>query len=69
VVICRFQLEFEGGSGGEFHITLPQTLLDPVQDLLSKSEYSEPGAEDPRWRTMLSQALLDSRVSTRCTIA
>jgi flagellar motor switch protein FliM len=69
VVVCRFQLEFEGGGGGEFHITLPQTLLDPVRDLLSKSEYSQPSAEDPRWRAMLSQALLDTRVSTRCTLA
>ncbi|AMO68732.1 flagellar motor switch protein FliM [gamma proteobacterium BDW918] len=69
VVLCRFQIELEGGGGGEFHITLPQLMLEPVRDQLSKKESADQAVEDPYWQAALRDSLLDLRVATRCTIA
>ena len=69
VVLCRFQIELESGSGSEFHITLPQSMLEPVKDVLSKNESSDQSIKDPYWQAALRDSLLDLRVPTRCTIA
>jgi flagellar motor switch protein FliM len=69
VVLCRFQIELEGGGGGEFHITLPQLMLEPVREQLSKSESTDQAVDDPYWQAALRDSLMDLRVATRCTIA
>ncbi|MEX1669270.1 flagellar motor switch protein FliM [Zhongshania guokunii] len=69
VVLCRFQIELEGGGRGEFHITLPQTMLEPMRDILAKSESAAQSVDDPVWQAALRESVLDLRVPTRCTIA
>ncbi len=69
VILCRFQIELEGGGGGEFHITLPQLMLEPVKERLSKHESADQAVEDPLWQAALRDSLMDLRVATRCTIA
>lgn len=69
VVVCRFQIELDSGGGGEFHITLPMTMLEPVIDVLSKNESAEQSGNTSQWRRELGQSLLDTKVNTGCTIA
>ena len=69
VVLCRFQIELEGGGGGEFHITLPQLMLEPVREQLSRSESTDQAVDDPYWQAALRDSLMELRVATRCTIA
>ncbi len=69
VVLCRFQIELEGGGGGEFHITLPQLMLEPVREQLGRSESTDQSVDDPYWQAALRDSLMELRVATRCTIA
>lgn len=69
VVLCRFQLELEGGSGSEFHITLPQSMLMPVKDVLSRNDTADLTINDPYWQAALRDSVMGLRVATRCTIA
>lgn len=69
IIVCRFQIELDSGGGGEFDIALPLTMLEPVMDLLSKNASSEQLSSNTHWQTALSSSILDTKVSTRCTLA
>jgi flagellar motor switch protein FliM len=69
VVVCRFQIELDSGGGGEFDIALPLTMLEPAMDLLSKNASSEQLSSNTHWQATLGLSLLDTKVSTRCTLA
>ncbi len=69
VVVCRFQLDTEGGGGGEFHMCFPLAMLEPMRESLSKSELAESRAPDPHWQSAMRRAVLDTPLPTRCILA
>jgi len=56
VVISRFQIELEGGSG-EIHITLPYSMLEPIRELLDAGIQSDRIDRDASWNTSLREQL------------
>lgn len=48
VVVSSFHVELEGG-GGEFHVTLPYSMIEPIRDLLSTGMQSDRSDVDGRW--------------------
>jgi len=54
VVVTTFTIEF-GSEGGEFHICLPYSMLEPIRELLYNSLQGEQMEVDKRWVRRLSQ--------------
>jgi len=56
VVVSRFQVELEGGSG-EIHITQPYSMLEPIRELLDAGIQSDRIDRDASWNTLLREQL------------
>ena len=54
VVVTTFNIEF-GAAGGEFHICMPYSMLEPIRDILYSSLQGEHMEVDKRWIRLLSK--------------
>jgi flagellar motor switch protein FliM len=68
VVVSRFHVELDGG-GGEVHVTLPYSMLEPIRELLDAGIQSDRIDRDESWNTTLRQQLLDAEVSVSSVLA
>lgn len=48
VVTTKFQIELDGG-GGDFHVTMPYGMIEPVKELLDAGVQSDREDIDERW--------------------
>ena len=48
VVVTIFHVELEGG-GGDFHITMPYSMLEPIREILDAGVQSDVDETDERW--------------------
>jgi flagellar motor switch protein FliM len=62
VVISSFHIELDGG-GGDFHISLPYSMLEPIRELLDAGVQSDKEDTDLRWSKALRDEMLDVRVA------
>ena len=70
VVISRFHVELEGG-GGELHVTLPYTMIEPIRDMLDAGVQSDRNEVDERWLRSVRRETRNAQVelaSTLCEI-
>jgi len=51
-----FHIELDGG-GGDFHIALPYSMLEPIRELLDAGVQSDRGDVDERWADALRQEM------------
>jgi len=56
VVVCRFHIELEGGTG-DIHVTLPYSMLEPIRELLDAGIQSDRIDRDGSWNTNLREQL------------
>lgn len=56
VVVSKFEMELEGG-GGEFHIVMPYSMLEPIRELLDDGMQSEQVSIDHRWSNTLREEM------------
>ncbi len=68
VVVNTFHVEIEGG-GGDFHITLPYSMLEPIRELLDAGVQSDRDDTDDRWAESLREEIKTSTVHLSCTLA
>lgn len=68
VVVSRFHLELEGG-GGELHVTLPYSMIEPIRDLLDAGVASDRVERDEGWVTAMHEQLREAEVEFTCTLA
>ncbi|MCS4502790.1 Flagellar motor switch protein FliM [wastewater metagenome] len=61
VVVSKFQVEMDGG-GGEFHVTLPYTMIEPVREILDAGVQSDRNEVDERWIRSLREEMKQARV-------
>lgn len=61
VVVSTFTIELEGGSG-EFHITMPYSMIEPIKELLDTGVQSDRVELDERWSQALKEELKDAKV-------
>jgi flagellar motor switch protein FliM len=54
VVVTTFNIEL-GSAGGEFHICMPYSMIEPIRDLLCSSLQGEQMDVDKRWVKLLSK--------------
>ena len=54
VVISTFHVELDGG-GGDLHVTIPYSMLEPIRELLDAGTVSDRTETDERWTTALKE--------------
>jgi flagellar motor switch protein FliM len=62
VVISSFHIELDGG-GGDFHVSLPYAMLEPIRELLDAGVQSDKEDTDLRWSKALRDEIMDVNVS------
>ena len=62
VVISSFHIELDGG-GGDFHVALPYSMLEPIRELLDAGVQSDKEDTDLRWSKALRDEILDVKVA------
>ena len=68
VVVTTFMVEVEG-IGGEFHIAIPYTTLEPIRDRLDTVLHNESSDSDEHWSNALRDELEQSNVTLSCRLA
>ncbi len=68
VVVSRFHIELDGG-GGEVHLTLPYSMVEPIRDLLDAGVQSDRAERDDRWIQSLHEEILDAEVELTSLMA
>lgn len=61
VVISSFHIELDGG-GGDFHISLPYSMLEPIRDTLDAGVQTDKEDTDFRWSKALRDEIMDVKV-------
>jgi flagellar motor switch protein FliM len=62
VVISSFHIELDGG-GGDFHIALPYSMLEPIRELLDAGVQSDKEDTDMRWSKAFRDEIMDVPVN------
>lgn len=68
VVISTFHIELDGG-GGDLHITLPYSMLEPIRELLDTGLQSDRSADDGRWSKAMREEIMHAPVDIRANLA
>lgn len=68
VVVNTFHIEIEGG-GGDFHITMPYAMLEPIREILGAGVQSDRNDMDDRWVHSLREEVKSSSVALSCALA
>ena len=68
VVISSFHIEVDGG-GGDFHIAMPYSMIEPIRELLDAGVQSDKEDTDMRWSQALRDEIMDVDVGFNATIA
>ncbi|QCY13928.1 flagellar motor switch protein FliM [Pseudomonas sp. MPC6] len=68
VVVSTFHIELDGG-GGDLHVTMPYSMIEPVREMLDAGFQSDLDDQDERWVNALRQDVLDVDVPIGATVA
>lgn len=68
VVVSRFHVELEGG-GGELHVTLPYSMIEPIRDLLDAGVQSDRVDRDEGWVLAMHEQLREADVELSSQLA
>jgi flagellar motor switch protein FliM len=58
IVVSSFHIELDGG-GGDFHIAMPYSMLEPIRELLDAGVQSDKQDTDQRWSSALTDEIMD----------
>ncbi|HKU14051.1 MAG TPA: flagellar motor switch protein FliM [Steroidobacteraceae bacterium] len=61
VVVTGFRIELDGG-GGEVHVTMPYSMVEPLRELLHSGVASDRAEHDERWGQALREEIEDAEV-------
>lgn len=68
VVVSTYHIELDGG-GGDLHMTLPYSMIEPVRDVLDAGVQSDVDEIDDRWVESLRHDILGAKVPTNAVVA
>jgi flagellar motor switch protein FliM len=68
VVVSTFHVELDGG-GGDMHITLPYSMIEPIRETLDAGLQTDVDDVDDRWVRSLREDIMGATVDIGCTIA
>jgi flagellar motor switch protein FliM len=61
VVITSFHIELDGG-GGNLHVTMPYSMIEPLREILDAGVASDRVEKDERWAICLREEMEDAEV-------
>jgi len=67
VVISTFHIELDGG-GGDLHLALPYSMIEPMRELLDAGVQSDVDEIDERWTNTIREDLLAAEVPINATV-
>ena len=67
VVISTFHIELDGG-GGDIHVTIPYSMLEPIRELLDAGTVSDRSETDERWTTALTEDIKDANINVKSVL-
>ncbi|MDH4562681.1 MULTISPECIES: flagellar motor switch protein FliM [unclassified Pseudomonas] len=67
VVVSTFHIELDGG-GGDLHITMPYSMIEPIREMLDAGFQSDVDDQDERWIKALREDILDVSVPVGATV-
>ena len=68
VVVSTFHVELDGG-GGDMHITLPYSMIEPIRETLDAGMQSDVDDLDERWVRALREDVVGASVGVNTTVA
>lgn len=68
VVAMTFRIEL-GAGGGDFHVCMPYSMVEPLRDLLSSTMAADRTEVDNRWVNLLSRQVQVAEVDLVATLA
>ncbi|UTW48944.1 flagellar motor switch protein FliM [Bacterioplanoides sp. SCSIO 12839] len=67
VVVSTFHIELDGG-GGDFHMTIPYSMIEPIREVLDAGVQSDIDDIDERWTQSLREDIMDAPVPVHGTL-
>lgn len=67
VVVNTFRVELEGG-GGDLHVTMPYSMVEPIRELLDAGVQSDRSDRDERWTRTIREEMKQARVEIKSTL-
>lgn len=67
VVISTFHIELDGG-GGDLHLAIPYSTIEPIREQLDAGVQSDVDDVDERWMTTIRKDLLQAKVPVNATL-
>lgn len=67
VVVSTFHIELDGG-GGDFQVTIPYSMVEPIRDLLDAGIASDIADKDERWVISLREEIKVAQVHLSCSL-
>ncbi|OUS27826.1 flagellar motor switch protein FliM [Gammaproteobacteria bacterium 45_16_T64] len=64
VVVSSFHVELDGG-GGDLHLTLPYSMIEPLREVLDAGVQSDVDDSDERWQKSLREEIMGAVVSLK----
>jgi flagellar motor switch protein FliM len=61
VVVTSFHIELDG-AGGNLHVTMPYSMIEPLREILDAGVASDRVEKDERWATCLREEMEDAEV-------
>ncbi len=68
VVVSSFHIELEGG-GGEMHVTMPYSMIEPIREILDAGIQSDRSDIDDRWRNAIREDMKSAEIELTSTLA
>lgn len=68
MVITKYHVELEGG-GGDIHIAIPYSMLEPIRDLLIAGVQGNRSGFDEKWISSLREQVKEAKLEVSCTLA
>lgn len=68
VVVSTFHVELDGG-GGDMHITLPYSMIEPIREMLDAGLQTDADEHDERWGRSLREEIMNCEVELESSIA
>ncbi len=68
VVVSTFHIELDGG-GGDFHVTIPYAMLEPIREVLDSGVQSDSDGKDERWINALRSDIMNAKVNLDMRVA
>jgi len=67
IVVSTFHIELEGG-GGDLHVTMPYSMIEPIREQLDTGLQSDRSERDERWTISLQEEMKEACVGLSSTL-